>query len=194
MGTPCGARTRIARAPHGKLQCFPYPTGPVRGPCGTRKGAVRQPYGHVRELTQPELAKLPHGRRIWPYGARTGPLRAPQGLFTGCLQSLNPYVARKLIKYALKLYGPRTGRKNLYGAARGPWVDVWFLFKTAREQPVRGPGVWCDWGITGVLTTCATRPSAIIIIDFVSICEWRDIWYLLRIKHSCAEPGIFLDN
>ena len=28
-----------------------------------------------------------------------------------------------------------------------PWVDVRFLFKTAREQPVRGPGVWCDWGI-----------------------------------------------
>ena len=30
---------------------------------------------------------------------------------------------------------------------RAPWVDVRFLFKTAREQPVRGPGVWCDWGI-----------------------------------------------
>ena len=74
MGTPCGACTGIVRAPHRNLQCFSYPTGPVRGPCGTRKGAVRQPYGHVRELTQPELAKLPHGRCIWPYGARTGPL------------------------------------------------------------------------------------------------------------------------
>ena len=51
------------------------------------------------------------------------------------------------IMHALKLYGPRTGRQNLYGAARGPCADVWFLFKTAREQPVRGPGVWCDWGI-----------------------------------------------
>ena len=120
MGTPCGARTGIVRAPHENLQCVSYPTGPVRGPCGTRKGAVRQPYGHVRELTQSELTKLPHGRRIWPYGARTGPLRAPQGLFTGCLQSINPYGARKLIMHALKLCGPRTGRQNSYGAARGP--------------------------------------------------------------------------
>ena len=49
--------------------------------------------------------------------------------------------------HALKLYGPRAGRQNSYGAARAPWVDARFLFKTAREQPVRGPGVWCDWGI-----------------------------------------------
>ena len=148
IGSPCGARTGIVRAPHGNHQCFSYPTGPVRGPCGTRKGAIRQSCGDARELTQPELAKLPHGRRIWPYGPRTGPLRAPQGLFMGCLQYLNPYGARKLIMHALKLYGPRTGRQNLYGAARAPWVDVRFLFKTAREQPVRGPGVWCDWGIS----------------------------------------------
>ena len=82
MGTPCGARAGIVRAPQENLQCFSYPTGPVRGPCGTRKGAVQQPYGHVRELTQPELAKLPHGRRIWPYGARTGPAGAVHGLST----------------------------------------------------------------------------------------------------------------
>ena len=110
----------------------------LRHPCGTRKGPVRQPYGHVRELTQPELAKLPHGHRIWPYVARMDPLRAPQGLFTGCLRCLNPYGVRKLIMHALKLYGSRTGRQNSYGSARG--VDVRFLFKTAREQPVRGPG------------------------------------------------------
>ena len=67
MGTPCGARTGIARAPHWNLECFSYPTGPVRGLCGTRKGAIRQPYGHVRELTQPALM---------------GPAGAVHGLFT----------------------------------------------------------------------------------------------------------------
>ena len=46
-------RAMPARAPHGNLQCFSYPTGPVRGPCATRKGAIRRPYGHVRKLTQP---------------------------------------------------------------------------------------------------------------------------------------------
>ena len=146
MGTPCGARTGPVRTPYGNLQCFSYPTGPIRGPCGTRKGAVRRPYGHARELTQPELAKIPHGRRILPYRARTDPVRAPHGLFTGCLKSLNPYGARKLIMHALKLYGPRTGRQNSYGAARGPcrpreWTyDVQNRLWTAREQPVRGPG------------------------------------------------------
>ena len=38
MDTPCGARTGIVRAPQGNLQCFSYPTGPVRGPLRTRKG------------------------------------------------------------------------------------------------------------------------------------------------------------
>ena len=57
---------------------------------GTRAGPARHPYGHVRELTQPELAKILHRRRIWPYRAHTGPLRPPHGLFTGCLWSLMP--------------------------------------------------------------------------------------------------------
>ena len=94
----------IPRTP--RVPCA-MPVWPVRGPCVTRKGAVRRPFGHVRELTQPELAKIPHGRRIWPHGARTGPLRSPHGLFTGCLWYLNPYGARKLIMLALKLYGPQ---------------------------------------------------------------------------------------
>ena len=80
-GTPCDARTGIVRTPQGNLQCFSYPTGPVWVPCGTRKGAVRHPYGHVRELIQPELTKILHGRRIWQYGARTVPARAVHGLF-----------------------------------------------------------------------------------------------------------------
>ena len=126
----------------------------LRDPCVTRKGAVRCPYGHVRELTQPWLAKIPHGRRIWPYGARTDSLRSLHGLFTGCLQSLYPYGTRKLIMHALKLYGPvRGGRiRTAPHRARACPVSGRTIFVqnspwTAREQPVRGPGVWCDWGI-----------------------------------------------
>ena len=132
-GTPYDARTGIARAPHGNLQFFHI----LRGPRGTRKGAARRPCGHVRELTQPELAKIPLGRRICPYGARA----APYGHRTGSLGYLNPYGAHKLIMHALKLYGSPTDRQNSYGAARVPCVDVRFLFKTAREKPVRVPGV-----------------------------------------------------
>ena len=148
--TPCSTRTGIVRVPHGNLQCLSYP----RGPCGTLQGAVRQPYGHVRELTRPELAKLPHWRRIRPYGARTGSLRSPHGLFLGFLRTLNPYGARKLIMHALKLYRPRTGRQirtARHGASAGPVTGRTIFVQnspgTGREQPVRGPGVWCDWGM-----------------------------------------------
>ena len=132
MRCPYGPRTGISNAFH-----------ILRGLYGPRKGAVRHPYGRVRELKQPEFAKIPHGR-MWSYGQ-----------FTDCLQFLNPYGARKLIMHALKFYGPHKGRQISYGAARAPWVDARFLFKTAREQPVRGAGVWCDWGIrVGSRTGC----------------------------------------
>ena len=108
----------------------------LRDPCGTRKGAVRQPYGHVREFTQPELAKIPYGRRIWPYG----PLTAPHGLFTGCLRFINPYGARKLILHALKLYGSRTGRQNSYGAARGQCGPREWTYDFCSKQPGNSPG------------------------------------------------------
>ena len=83
---------------------------------------------------------------ICPYGALMSPSRSPHGLFTGCLRSLNPHGARELIMHALKLYGPRTGRRNRtmpHGARAGPVSGRRFLFKTAaREKPVRSPE--CD--------------------------------------------------
>ena len=74
----CGPRTGIFNVFH-----------ILRDPYGARAWPTRVPYGHARELTQPELAKFPHGRRILPHGARTGPLRSPHGLFTGCLNLLS---------------------------------------------------------------------------------------------------------
>ena len=139
--TPRVPRAMPVRAPYGNLQWFSYPTGPVRGPCVTRK--VRRPYGHAKELTQPELAKIPHGRRILPYGARTGPLRSPHGLFTGCSKSLQLYGARKLIMHALKLYGPRTGRQNSYGAAWGPCGPREWTYDFCLKQPVNSPRTAC---------------------------------------------------
>ena len=110
------------RTPHGpRALPVPAPYGPHAGisnvshilwdPYGVSwapQGAVWHPYGHVRQLTQPEFAKIPHGCRIWPYGARMGPLPAPHGLLTGCLRYPNPYGARKLKMHALKLYEPHT--------------------------------------------------------------------------------------
>ena len=119
-------------------------TGPVRDPQGCRTAALRIRKG----IDTTRIVKTP---------ARASYLavRAPQGLFTGCLQYLNPYGVRKLIIHALKLYGPVRGgkiRTAPHGARAGPvsgrTIFVQISPGTAREQPARGPGVWCDWGIT----------------------------------------------
>ena len=132
---------RVPWVSHRNLQWFHI----LRGPYGTRKSAARHPYPHVSASTQPELAKITHGRRIWPCGARAGHLRSPHGLFTGCLWSLNSHGARKLIMHALKLYGP----------VLALWVDVRFLFKTAREQP--GSVMWLGRHATACSTICSDK-------------------------------------
>ena len=131
-------------------------TGPVWDPQGCRAATLRTRKGN--DTTR--IGKTPARASYLAVRARTDPLRAPQGLFTGSLQYLNPYGARKLIIHALKLYGPRTGRQNSYGAARGRsgpvsgrTIFVQISLGTAREQPERGPGVWCDWGITYEIAT-----------------------------------------
>ena len=108
-------------------------------PYGARAGPARMPYGALMDTQgnwHNQNWQTSHTGVVF---CRTGPVRAPHGLFTGCLKYLNPYGARKLIMHALKLYGPRTGRQNSYGARVGPWVDVRFLFKTSCEQPGNSP-------------------------------------------------------
>ena len=139
-----GHRTGSAR----ESPMFSYPTGLVRGPCGT---LMRHPYQLVRELTQPELAKIPHSRRIWPCGARTGHLRSPHRLFTGCLGYVNPYGARKLIMHALRLYGTHTGgkiRTAPLGARVGP-VSGRAIFVENSPGTAHTGGRECD--VTGAL-------------------------------------------
>ena len=127
-GTPCGARTGIVRAPHGNLPCFSYPTGPVRDPQGCRTAAVRTRKG----IDTIRIGKTP---------ARASYLavRAPHGLFPGCLRAQNPYGARKLIMHALKLYGPRTGRQNSYGAERDPYGPREWTYDFCSKQPGNSP-------------------------------------------------------
>ena len=74
----CGTSTGI-------FNVFSHPMGTVRGPCVTRKGAVRRPYGHVRELTQPELAKKSHTGVVF---GRKKPVRPPYGPRTGCSRAV----------------------------------------------------------------------------------------------------------
>ena len=135
--TLCDANTGIVRAPHGNIHCF-HTLGDLYGFHG-RPGRVL--YGHLRELTQPLFAKIPHGRRLWPH---RGPVRGPHRPFTGCLWPLNPYRACKLITQALKLYMPRKGRKNSYGAARVRMGRVSGRRISVQNGPgtIRKPPIW----------------------------------------------------
>ena len=112
-GIPCGPRKGIFNVFH-----------ILRDPNRARAGPAMAPYDTPlrtrKGIFATRIDKNPTWASYLAIRARTGPLRPPHGLFTGCLGYQNPYGARKLIMLALKLYGPRTGRQNSYGAARGP--------------------------------------------------------------------------
>ena len=128
--TPRVPRSMSARASYGpRTGIFNVFQECRTAPLRTRKG-----------IAQPELAKIPHGRRLWPYGTHTGPVPSPHGLFTGCLWYLNPYGARKLLRHTLKLYGPRTRRQNSYGAARDPHGTREWTYDFCSKQPGNNPG------------------------------------------------------
>ena len=144
------------------------------GPCGTRNGAVRYPYGHVRELTQPEFEKIPHGRRMWPYG----PLVVPHGLFMGCLWFRNPHGARKLIMHALKLYGSCTGRQNSYGATRVSYGSREWTYDFCLKQPgnstyreARGGGGGALWYDKTNETFKCNRRGRRLNVQYASVVE-----------------------
>ena len=120
---PNGCRTGLTR----ESPIFFISTGPVRDP----QGCLAANLG-ARELTRPEFAKIPHRRRMWPYGART----APYDPRTGWSRLLSPYGTRKLIIDALKIYGPRTGRQNSHGAALGPFGPREWTCDFCSKQPL----------------------------------------------------------
>ena len=119
-------------------------TGPARDPQGCRTAPLRTRKG----IDTTRVGKIPHGCRIWScYGARTVPTRAVHGLFTICKPVRGPKTYNACIKTLRAPYGEAKSERRRTGPVQTPWVDVRLLLKTTREQPVRGPGVWCDWGI-----------------------------------------------
>ena len=121
--TPCNARTGVVRAPQGNIQCFSNPTGPVGGSQGT----LMDTYGnrHNQNL-----------RRIWPYGTRTGPVRPPHGMFTGCVWSLNLYGARRLITSILRA---QYGEATFVRRRTGPYGPREWTYHLYSKQPGNSP-------------------------------------------------------
>ena len=115
--------------------------GPTRVPYGT----LPDPWGNWHNQDSQKSHTGVKYSRTGPIVPLTAPSRA---VHRQCTISKSVRGARKLIMYALKLYEPRAGKQNRiapHGYRTGPGVDVGFLFKTAC---VRGPGVWCDRGIS----------------------------------------------
>ena len=111
-------------------------TGPGWDAQGCRTVPLRTRKGIVTARIGKNPARASYLAVRDPYGPPTVPARAVRRLFMISKPVRGPLAA---LMHALKLYGPRTGRQNSYGAARDPWVDVRFLFKTALEQPGDSP-------------------------------------------------------
>ena len=138
---PYGHRTGPARESSRLFVSYGFRAGSVRDSQGCRTTPLRT--GKVIDTT-----------RIGKNPARASYLAVwgPHGLFTGLLQYLNPYGARKLIMHALKPYGSRTGRQNSYGAARGPCGPREWTYDFCSEQPGNSPCGARECDVTEALT------------------------------------------
>ena len=134
-GTPCDAHASIVRAPQGIFNVRD-PQGRSTTPLRTRKGI--------------DTTRIGKNAARASYLAVRG-LRSPHGLFTGSLVFQNPYGTRKLILHALKLYGPRTGRQNSYGAARGSCGPREWTYDFCSKQPGNNPHGTRECDVTGAL-------------------------------------------
>ena len=87
--------------------------------------------------------------RMGPYGPLMVPTRAVHGLFTISKPVRGP---KAYIMYALKIFGPRTGSQNSYGAARGPYYGPreW-TYDFCWKQPVNSPFEARECAVTGAL-------------------------------------------
>ena len=131
-----GARSGPARESQMIFISYGVRTGPVRDPQGCRTAPLRTRKGIDTTIICKNPARASYVVVRGPYA----PLRAPHWLFTGWLLSLNPYGARKVIMHALKLYGPRTGGQNSYGATRDPHRPREWTYDFCSKQPGNNPG------------------------------------------------------
>ena len=163
---PCGRRTGLARESQMFFISYGIRTGPVRDPQGCRAAPLRARKGIDTTRIWKNAAWASYVAVRGPYG--------PRALFTGCLWYLNPNGARELIMHALKLYGPRTGRQNSYGAARAPYGPREWTCDFCSKQPRNNPG------------TTRTGPGSVMWwkSNYIHHKAWDEITYPLT-NHRC---------
>ena len=114
----------------------------LRISCGTYAGLTRTcnvRYGHARCLTN---GKIPHGRHVWSCGVvcpLTLTARVTCRLFT---------ISKATRACKLITLRAQCGKKKFLRRRAGPVRGCTNLFRNRPGTvPVRGPGVWYDWGI-----------------------------------------------
>ena len=124
---------------------------------------------------------------MWPHGACAFPLWSLHGLFMGCLWSVNLYRASKLIMHALKLYGPHTGRQNLYVTALVPYGPCEWTYNFCSKQPMNStrtvPGcvMWLGHkAVPGKFHGCG-RHSKCNYLKYQAKCHRSRAWQIVLI-------------
>ena len=137
-------------------------------PCGARAGVARVPHGNLKCFSYPT------GSVRGPCGTRKGAARRPYGHVRELTQ---PEFAK--IPQGHRMW-PYVAVRRPTGPVRAPWVDVRFFVQnstgTTREQPVRGPGVWCDWGISKM------RQCYLVLVRFVWSPCITETWCIIENK------------
>ena len=132
-----GTRTEHT-ATHGYIKTFEWSNAYFIGAVQVLNGCLMAPLLAPTVFDTAKHCKIPHRCLMWSCRTCRGSVQFPHRMFTGCLQSLNPYRAHKLIMHASNLYGLCMGWQNLYCTIWASCGDIGFLFKTAQEQPVWG--------------------------------------------------------
>ena len=133
--TPRVPRTMPVRASSGSRKGIFNVSHILRDPYRARAGPARVPYDNLADTYGNWYNQNWQKSRTGVVFGRAGPVRSPHGRFTGCLRSQIPYGARKHIMHTLKLYGPRTGKQNSYGAGRGPCGPREWTYDFCSKQP-----------------------------------------------------------
>ena len=126
-------------------------TGPVWDLQGFRTAPIWTPKGIDTTWICKNPARVSYLAVQGPYGPLTVPAQAVYGLFTISEPITGPEAYNACIKSLWVPYREAKLVWRLTGPVWATWVDVRFLFNTAREQARNSRygalGVWCDSGI-----------------------------------------------
>ena len=139
MCCPYGSRT----GPAWESQMFFISYGIRTVPMQDLQGWRKAPLPACKRIDTTRICKNPAWASYVVVRGQYGPPVGSAQVVHRVFMISKPVRGRKLIMHALKLYGEAKFVRRRTSPIQAPWVDVQFLFKTAREQPGNNPGTTC---------------------------------------------------